>query len=125
MIKALSVIMLLWIAPNLFGQIIGRVDKKSMEFYIQPDQKMEYQVFGYQYPNNTTQKLICFSSHIGDVKDNYCRCRLGSYFDTDKLKVGEKISYIGIAGKFGKMIHVSGSGKKTIFYLPKSCFVVK
>jgi hypothetical protein len=69
--------------------------------------------------------MICFSSHAGDVAANYNGCPLGSYFDTGKMKVGDKISYLGSIGSFGKMNFISGSGKKTIFYLPKSSFAIK
>jgi len=127
MSKILSFILLLMVVcnTNVIAQAIARVDKKTKEFTVAQDQKIDYQVFGYQYANNTTQKMICFSSHMTDVKDNYSRCPLGSYYDTDKMKPGDKIFYLGNAGTFGKMNYVSGAGKKTIFYLPKSSFVIK
>jgi hypothetical protein len=123
--KLLSIILFLLVASSSIGQVIGVVDKKTKEFSVAPDLKMEYRVFGYQYPNNTTRKMICFSSNANDVKDNYSRCPLGSYFDTDKMKVGDKIFYLGGAGSFGKLNFVSGSGNKTIFYLLKSSFTIK
>lgn len=123
--KALLFILFLLVAPCAIGQVIGRVDKKTKEFSVASDLKMEYRVFGYQYANNTTQKMICFSSNANDVRDNYSRCPLGSYYDTDKMKPGDKISYLGAAGSFGKMNFISGSGQKTIFYLPKSSFIIK
>jgi hypothetical protein len=123
--KLLSLILFLLVASSAIGQAIGRVDKKTKEFSVAPNQKMDYRVFGYQYANNITQKTICFSSHITDVKDNYSRCPLGSYFDTDRMKPGDKIYYLGGLGRFGKMNFISGSGKKTIFYLPKSSFIIK
>ena len=123
--KILASILLLLVTSGAIGQVIGRVDKKTKEFSVAADQKMDYRVFGYQYANNTTDKMICFSSHITDVRDNYNRCPLGSYFDTDKMRVGDKIIYLGVAGSFAKMNFISGSGKKTIFYLPKNSFVIK
>jgi|SRR5882724_9941929 len=123
--KILSFIFFLLVASSAIGQVIGRVDKKTKEFYIAADQKLDYRVFGYQYANNTTQRMICFSSHITDVRDNYNRCPLGSYFDTDKMRPGDKISYLGGIGSFGKMNFIAGNGKKTIFYLPKSSFTIK
>jgi hypothetical protein len=125
MTKILSFILILLFASSAHGQVIGRVDKKTKEFTVAPDQKMDYRVFGYQFANNTTQKMICFSSHEADVRDNYNRCPLGSYFDTDRLKLGDKINYLGGIGSFGKMNFTSASGKKTIFYLPKSSFAIK
>jgi len=123
--KILSFILLLLISCSAIGQVIGRVDKKTKEFTVAPDLKVEYRVFGYQYPNNTTRKMICFSSNTNDVRDNYSGCPLGSYFDTDKMKVGDKILYLGGVGSFGKMNFISGGGKSTIFYLPKSSFAIK
>jgi len=123
--RIISFIVFLLIASNAIGQVIGRVDKKTKEFTVAPDQKIEYRVFGYQYANNTTQEMICFSSRRADVNDNYNRCPLGSYFDTDKMKPGDKIFYLGPIGTFGKFNFVSGNGKKTLFYLPKSSFVIK
>jgi hypothetical protein len=107
------------------AQAVGRVDKKTKEFSVAANLKTEYQVFGYQYANNSTKKMICFSSHITDVRDNYSKCPLGSYFDTDKLKVGDRIVYLGSIGGFAKLNFISGAGTKTIFYLPKSCCIMK
>lgn len=118
-------ILFLLFASSAHAQVIGHVDRKTKEFYSDANLKTEYRVFGYQYANNTTQKMICFSSHVTDVQDNYNRCPLGSYFDTGKMKVGDKITYLGGSGRFGKMSFVTGSGKKTIFYLPKSSFTIK
>jgi hypothetical protein len=125
MTKTLLFIMFLLVASTAIGQAVGTVNKKTKEFSVVSDLKMDYRVFGYQYPNNTTRKMICFSSHDADVRDNYSGCPLGSYFDTDKMKVGDKILYLGGIGIFGKMNFISGSGKKTIFYLPKSSFAIK
>jgi hypothetical protein len=124
MSKLFSFVLLLLITSHSIGQSIGRVDKKTKEFTVAANQKADYQVFGYEYANITTKKMICFSSHMGDVKDNYSKCPLGSYFDSDKMKIGDKILYLGNAGTFGKMNYISASGKKTMFYLPKSSFVV-
>jgi hypothetical protein len=117
--------LLLLVTSSAIGQVIGRVDKKTKEFSVAPDQKMDYRVYGYQYANITTRKMICFSSHDADVRDNYSRCPLGSYFDTDKLKVGDKIVYMGPNGSFAKMSFIAGTGQKTLFYLPKSSFIIK
>jgi len=59
------------------------------------------------------------------VREESGKCMLGAYFDTDKLKVGDKIRYLGVAGKFGKMSYISGTGKNMLFYLPKSSFAIK
>jgi hypothetical protein len=123
--KTLSTFLLLLAVYGALGQAIGTVNKKTKEFTVPPNQKMDYQVFGYQFANITTQKMICFSSHEGDVRANYSRCPLGSYFDTEKLKLGDKIIYLGSMGPFGKMNFISGTGQKTIFYLPKSSFKIK
>jgi len=125
MVKILSLILLLGIASFSFGQAIGKVDKKTKEFTVAANQKIDYQVFGYQIANNTSRKMICFSSHEGDVRDNYSKCPLGSYFDTDKMNYGDKILYLGPIGPFAKMNYVATDGKKTLFYLPKNCFVIK
>lgn len=123
--KIFSFILLLLVSSGAIAQVVGRVDKKTKEFTVAADQKIEYRVFGYQYANNTTQKMICFSSHNTDVADNYSRCPLGSYFDTDRMKPGDKITYLGSVGTFAKMNFIAGTGNKTIFYLPKSSFVIK
>jgi len=107
------------------SQTIGIVDKRSKEFTVPRDLKVDYQVFGYQFPNITTRKMICFSSHVADVKDNFNQCPLGAYFDTGKMRPDDKIVYAGQAGKFARMVYVTGSGKKTVFYLSKSSFMIK
>ena len=118
-------VLFLTIVTGAMGQAIGHVDKKTKEFYVASGQKQDYNVFGYQYANNTTRKMICFSSHVTDVKDNYNGCPLGAYFDTGQMKAGDKIVYLGGVGSFGKMNFISGNGRKTIFYLPKSSFTIK
>ncbi|PWT73456.1 MAG: hypothetical protein C5B59_13435 [Bacteroidetes bacterium] len=107
------------------GQAVGRVDKKTKEFTVPANLKTEYRVFGYEYANPSTRKMICFSSRVADVKDNFNRCPLGSYFDSEKIKYGDKIIYLGPIGAYGKMGYIASDGKKTIFYLPKSNFTVK
>jgi len=123
--KILSFLLLLLITSSAIGQTVGRVDKKTKQFSIAPDQKTEYTVLGYQYPNITTRKVICFSSNVNSVQDKLSKCPLGYYFDTDKMKVGDKILYLGVAGTFARMSYVTGSGKKMVFYLPKSSFAIK
>ena len=124
--KLLSIILFLLITSSVIGQTVARVDKKTKELTVEPSQKQDYRVFRYQLPGANSQKMICFSSHETDVRDNYSKCPLGSYFDTDRMKQGDKIIYLGNYGTFGKMNYVSAStGKKTLFYLPKSSFVIK
>jgi hypothetical protein len=123
--KTLSVIFFLLFVSSAIGQVIGRVDKKSKQFFIPSDQKIEYRVFGYLGPRITTSKMICFSTHAGDVTANYNNCPLGAYYDTGRMKIGDNITYAGMLGDFGRMIFIAANGKKTIFYLPKSNFVIK
>jgi hypothetical protein len=121
--KALSVILFLLVASGAMGQVIGHVDKKTREFSIPSELKSEYTVFGYEFANNTTRKMICFSSNVNSVRGS--TCPLGAYFDTDKLKTGDKILYMGPAGPFAKLSFISADGKKKIFYLPKSSFTIQ
>ena len=104
---------------------VAHVDKKTKEFFVISNLKVEYEIFGYQYPNITTKKMICYSSHTYDVADNLNKCPLGSYYDSGRMKEGDRITYIGKAGSFSKMMFTSGSGKKTIFYFPKGSFTIK
>jgi len=117
--------LLLLVTSGAIGQVVGTVDKKTKEFFIPADQKIGYTVFGYQFANNTTKRMICFSSDVNIMQDSYSKCPLGSYFDTNKMKVGDRIFYLGGVGAFAKMNFVSGDGKKTLFYLPKGCFKIK
>ena len=109
------------------SQMKGQVDKKSKEFTINSgsDPKAEYKIFGYQYPNTTTKLMICFSSYTYDVTENVNKCPLGAYFDSGRMKEGDRIVYLGNVGSFGKMNFISANGKKTIFYIPKASFVIK
>ena len=125
MTKILSFVCMLLISYSAIGQPIGRVDKKTKVFTILPDQKANYTVFGYQYPNATTKAMICFSSSENMVREESGKCPLGAYFDTDKIKVGDKIVYVGPAGTFAKMKYVTATGKSMLFYIPKSNFVIK
>src|SRR5450631_2363726 len=121
--KILSLILFLLIASSAIGQVVGRVDKKTKEFSVPAELTVQYTVFGYEFANITTRKMICFSSNVNSVRGG--TCPLGSYFDTDKMKHGDKILYLGAAGPFAKMSFISVDGKKTLFYLPKSSFVIK
>ncbi|HVS95739.1 MAG TPA: hypothetical protein VHE54_04605 [Puia sp.] len=123
MYKTLLFIALLLGAGGISAQTIGRVDKKTKAFYIASDQKISYLVFGYQYPNPTTKKMICFSSSADNLRANY-QCPLGAYFDTGNMGAGDKIVFLGVAGPYGKMSFISGSGKATVFYLPKTSFTI-
>jgi len=107
--KAFSLILLMFLVTGSIAQSIGHVDKRTKEFYI---------------VSESSRKMICFSSHAGDVAANYNNCPLGSYYDTGKMKIGDKIVYLGMYGPFGKLSYISGSGKKTIFFLPKSSFTI-
>jgi hypothetical protein len=122
--KILTFGILMLISSGCFAQVVGRVDIKTKEFSIAPGQKVDYMVFGFQFANATTQKLICFASN-----DNVARANsalpLGAYFDTDRLPPGSKIVYLGMAGPFGKMKFIAGGGKVTVFYLPKASYVIK
>jgi hypothetical protein len=122
--KTLTFILLLFLSYGVTGQVIGTVDKKSKGFFIVPDQKTSYLVFGYQFPNPTTRKMICFSSSADNLRANY-QCPLGAYFDTGKMGPGDKILFLGIAGPYGKMVYISGSGKNTIFYIPRTNFTIR
>lgn len=124
MYKTLLFISLLLITANVPAQIVGRVDKRSKGFFIPADQQGKYLLFGYQYPNLTTKKMICFSNSADILRANY-QCPLGAYFDTSQMGPGDAILFLGIAGPFGKMVYIAGSGKKTIFYLPKTGFTIK
>jgi hypothetical protein len=124
MYKSLSLILSLFLATHAIGQTIGYVDKRTKEFYILSDLKIDYRVFGYQFASEAAPKIICFSSHAGDVAANYNNCPLGAYYDTGKMKIGDKIVFLGMYGPFSKMSYNSGSGKRTIFFFPKSSFTI-
>ncbi len=131
--RILSLFLFLFISSAAISQntnqagslTVAHVDKKTKEFFVTSNPKTEYKIFGYQYPNITTRKMICFSSFTYDVGDNLNNCPLGSYFDSGKMKEGDRILYTGKAGSFSKMTFISGSGKKTIFYFPKGSFSIK
>ena len=125
MYKTNLIILLLIVSISAFGQNTGIVDKKTKEFFITATKKSEYKIFGYQYPNITTRKMICFSTYTYDVSDNLNKCPLGSYFDTGTLREGDRIVYLGTVGTYAKMNYISGSGKKTLFYMPKNSFTFK
>jgi hypothetical protein len=115
---------LLLLSSGCFAQVAGRVDKKTKEFSIASGQKVDYLVFGFRFANATTQKLICFASNENVQRAN-SSLPLGSYFDTEKLPPGTRITYLGMAGSFGKMSFIAGDGKPTVFYLPKASYVIK
>jgi hypothetical protein len=107
-----------------FGQAVCQVDKKTKELTVPPGIKTDYRVFGYQFTSAQTRKMICFSSHDGDVHANYNQCPLGSYFDTNRMNPEDKITYLGTVGGFGKMVYIAANGKRTIFYIAKSDFSI-
>jgi hypothetical protein len=125
--KIILLLFLLTISIHGNSQLKAQIDKKSKEFTINPasDPKAEYKIFGYQYPNPTTKLMICFSSYRYDVTENVNKCPLGAYFDSGRMKEGDRIVYLGNVGTFGKMNFISANGTKTLFYIPKTSFVIK
>jgi len=125
--KIILLVLMLTISGYVTGQMKGQVDKKSKEFTINSnsDPKAEYKIFGYQYPNAATKLMICFSSYTYDVTENVNKCPLGAYFDSGRMKEGDRIVYLGNVGSFGKMNFLSANGTKTLFYVPKTSFVIK
>jgi hypothetical protein len=124
--KALTLSLLLFISSGVTAQVIGKVDKKTKEFSIAPDQKVSYSIIGYQLPSTATKHMICFSSNENMVREESGKCLLGSYFDTERIKVGDKIIFLGNYGKvFYKMSYVSGAGSKMVFYIPRTGIVLK
>jgi hypothetical protein len=118
-------LMLMSVGLYLAAQPPGHVDKKTKEFIVPPNQKADFSIIGYQFANLTTKKMICFSSNSSLVRENDHDCPLGAYFDTNHLKEGDLIYYLGTAGSFAKMNFVHGNGTKTIFYIPKNSFTIK
>ena len=126
MSKTLTLSLLLFISSGAIAQVIGKVDKKTKEFSIAPDQKAEYSLIGYQLPSTVAKHLICFSSSENMVREESGKCLLGAYFDTDRMKVGDKILFMGYYGKlFAKMTYVSGMGNKMVFYLSRTGLIIK
>ena|SRR5579862_5286272 len=125
MIKTLILSFFLFISILAAGQNTAYVDKKSKEFILTPSPKSEFEIVGYEYPNISTKRMICFSSNTNLVSDNMAKCPLGAYFETGRMKEGDRIIYLGKEGSFSKMNFISGTGKKTIFYFPKGSFVIK
>jgi hypothetical protein len=125
--KIILLLLLLTVSFRGNSQLKAQIDKKSKEFTINPssDPKAEYKIFGYQYPNSTTKLMICFSSYRYDVTENVNKCPLGAYFDSGRMKEGDRIVYLGNVGTFGKMNFISATGQKTLFYVPKTSFVIK
>jgi hypothetical protein len=121
--KLISLTVWLLMSVACFAQSVGKIDRKTKEFSIAPNQKTDYTIYGYQFANATTQKMICFASNQDVVRAN-ANDKLGAYFDTFRIPPGAKILYLGVAGAFAKMNFVAGDGKKTIFYIPKTSFVM-
>jgi hypothetical protein len=107
------------------AQTVAHVDRKTKEFFITPDSKANYLIFGYQYANVTTQKMICFSTNTNEVREDGPKFPLGAYFDTSVMKEGGRIVYLGNVGSFARMNFISGTGKKTVFYIQKTSFTFK
>lgn len=124
--KALTFSLLLFISTGAIAQVTGKIDKKTKEFSIAADQKGNYTLIGYQLPSPATKHIICFSSDENTVRAESGKCVLGAYFDTEKIKFGDKIIFLGNYGKiYVKLSYVSGAGNKMIFYLSKTGLTIK
>lgn len=122
--KLLVFSLVLFVSSGCFAQVVGKVDRKTKEFSIAANQKTDFIIYGYQYPNETTKRVICFATSNDVVRAN-ANCKLGAYYDTDALNPGDRIVYLGIAGKFARMNFISRSRPGGVFYIPRSCFVIK
>jgi hypothetical protein len=122
--KTFFLVLFLALASGSSGQAAGNIDKKTKEFSVPPNLKIEFRIFGYQFANISSRKMICFSSHAGDVTANFNECPLGAYYDTGRLNPGDKIVYLGPYGSFGKMKFISAGKKETVFYIPKGNFTL-
>jgi hypothetical protein len=126
MTKALTFSLLLFICTSSIAQVVGKIDKKTKEFTIASDQKANYSLIGYQLPNTTTRQIICFSSNENMVREEAQKCQLGAYFDTQQIKFGDKILFLGYYGKdFVKLSYVTATGKSEVFYLSRTGLVIK
>ena len=124
--KALTFSLLLFISSSAISQVTGKIDKKTKEFSIAADQKGNYTLIGYQLPSTATKHVICFSSNENTVTAESGKCVLGSYFDTEKIKFGDKIIFLGYYGKiFVKLSYISAAGNKMTFYLSKAGLTIK
>lgn len=121
----ISLFLFLTVTLSGSSQPVAHVDKKSKEFIIPSNSKIDFNIIGYQFPNQDTKKMICFSSNSNMVRENDHECALGAYFDTNHLKEGDMIYYLGQVGIYAKMNFVQGNGKKTVFYILKSNLVIK
>jgi hypothetical protein len=122
MYKMVFLASMLSLTLTAIGQTLGHIDKKSKEFYIRAKPNTVYQFIGYEFANTGTKKMICFSNYTYDVRGNPMKCPLGAYFESANMNEGDKIIFLGMVGSYGKMNFVTGAGKKTIFYMPKTCF---
>jgi len=104
---------------------VCRIDKSSKELIVLPDSKTDFRIYGYEYPKPDSRKMICFSSHAEDVRGNYAKCPLGSYFDSNRLPVGDRIKWVANAGSYARMLYTSSKAKRTIFYLPRNSIALK
>jgi hypothetical protein len=124
--KIILLLFLLTISIHSNSQLKAQIDKKSKEFTINSgsDPKAEYKIFGYQYPNSTTKLMICFSSYRYDVTENVNKCPLGAYFDSGRMKEGDRIVYLGNVDIWEDELYIS-KWYKDAFYVPKTSFVIK
>ena len=105
------------------AQTKAYINRTTKEFNLTADIKKDHKIFGYELPSANSKKLILFSVFTKDVDGNPNKCQLGSYYQTNGLKQGDKIMYISTKGVFVKLNYIAADNKVTTFYVMRK-FVV-
>lgn len=98
------------------SQTKGIVDTTTNDFSLHANIRLDHRMFGYEKPDTSSRKMICFSIFTSDIEGNPHGCLLGAYYETSGLKDGNKILYNKRVGKYSEMKFIDTESKVTLFY---------
>ena len=80
--------------------------------------RQDHRIFGYAKPDIKSERLLLLSVFTDDVENNPFGCKLGSYYDTGRMKE-LTLKYISATGNFIKAIATDKTKNSTTIYFEK------
>lgn len=105
------------VGSNITKAYVSLKDGDSI-IYLQANIRKDHRIFGYATPDIKSERLLLFSVFTNDVENNPFGCKLGAYYDTNRMD-GLDLKYAATLGNFIKATATDKLNKSTIIYFEK------